>query len=237
MQSHESRRPRGRSEARERDARTGRLLVADDDPIVRDVLQVRLRNLGFTQLAMASDGVDALRQVQEWQPHLLIVDLLMPNLPGMELLRSLSTKASPLLTIVLTSAISAEQVVQALQLGARGILTKYALEELGPALDAVLAGQYWVHGKPVRNVFEVLEPLLGSVSSNSTPSKFGLTPRELSVVNLIVEGCSNREISAQLHITEETVKSHLTNIFDKVGMSSRLELAMFAIDHKLVTRR
>ena len=235
MASHESRRTRDASASGAAPARTERLLVADDDPIVRDVLEVRLRNLGYTNLAMAADGVDALRAIEQSRPNVLIVDLLMPNLPGMELLRNLSTAASPLLTVVLTSSITREQIVQALQLGARGIVTKYALDELGPALDAVISGRYWVEGKPVSNVFDILEPLLTPPSS--AQSKFGLTPRELEVVNLVVQGCSNREISKELRITEETVKSHLTNIFDKVGMSSRLELALFALDHHLVARR
>lgn len=237
MPSHESRRPGDRSAARAVPARTERLLVVDDDPIVRDVLQLRLRDLGFTSIAMAADGIDALRQIEQAKPNVLILDLLMPNLPGMELLRNLSTAASPLLTIVLTSSITREQIVQALQLGARGIVTKYALEELGPSVDAVVSGRYWINSKPVLNVFDILEPLVATAPPGSNRNKFGLTPRELDVTNLVVQGCSNREISRQLQITEETVKSHLTKIFDKVGMSSRLELAMFALDHNLVTRR
>lgn len=220
-----------------RDAKTQRLLIVDDDPIVRDVLELHLCNLGYKNISMAPDGVAALRAIEEWRPNVLILDLLMPNLPGMELLRNMSVEASPLLTIVLTSSITRQQIVQAMQLGARGILTKYALEDLGPALEAVIAGQYWVEGKKVANLFQILEPLIDSAAPVPSANRFGLTPRELGVVNLIVEGCSNREISKRLRITEETVKSHLTNIFDKVGMSSRLELAMFAIDQNLVMRQ
>jgi len=222
---------------RTRDTKSERLLVVDDDPIVRDVLQLHLSNLGYRNISMAPDGAEALRAIEEWRPNLLILDLLMPNLPGMELLRNMSIAAVPLLTIVLTSSITRQQVVQAMQLGARGILTKYALEDLEPALEAVLDGRYWVEGKQVQNVFQILEPLIDQAAPPPRANRFGLTPRELSVVNLIVEGCSNKEISKRLHITEETVKSHLTNIFDKVGMSSRLELAMFAIDHHLVVRK
>ncbi len=236
MPSHESSRSHERSAAGAVRARPVRLLVADDDPIVRDVLELRLRSLGYTNITMASDGVEALRRIHQSLPSILVLDLLMPNLPGMELLRNLATADSPLLTIVLTSSISREQIVQALQLGARGILTKYALDELGPAIEAVIAGRYWVDGKPLLNVFDIIEPLLAAGPHRSSQSKFGLTPRELDVVSLVVQGCSNREISKQLRITEETVKSHLTNVFDKVGMSSRLELAMFALDHHLVVR-
>ncbi len=221
---------------RPRENHAKRILIADDDPIVRDVIEAHLRNLGYTNLALVPDGMQALRAIKEFRPQVLIVDLLMPNLPGMELLRNLSTASTPLLTIVLTSSITREQIVQAVQFGARGILTKYSIADLGAVLDTVIDGQYWVDGRTALNVFQVLEPLIGSVLRTSQQNNFGLTPRELAVVNLIVEGCSNREIAKRMAIKEETVKSHLTHIFDKVGMSSRLELAMFAIDRNLVTK-
>ncbi len=168
-------------------------------------------------------------------PDLLILDLLMPNLPGLETLRELTT--SEVRTILLCSNLTKRQILEALQLGARGILLKQQVSELMPAVDAVMDGQYWVGGKKVSNVLQIVSGLAAEVNTAPARSSYGLTDRELEVVGLVTQGLTNKEIATNLRISEETVKRHLTNIFDKVGMSSRLELALFALDHRLVARQ
>jgi two-component system, NarL family, nitrate/nitrite response regulator NarL len=213
-----------------------RVLIADDDPIVRNVVRAHLASQPNVEVVgEAADGRQAVKMASELTPDLLILDLLMPNLPGLDTLRELTT--SDVRTVLLCSTLTKRQILEALQLGARGILLKQQVSELLPAIRAVIDGQYWVGGKSVSNVLQIVSGLATEVSVSPSKSNFGLTDRELEVVNLVTQGLTNREIATNLRISEETVKRHLTNIFDKVGMSSRLELALFALDHRLVARQ
>ena len=107
-------------------------------------------------------------------------------------------------------------------------------DHLTTAIRAVSTGDYWIGGKRVVNLVGALHELMQQAAVPERKT-YGLTPRELEVVGCIVEGCSNRDIAKQFTLSEETVKRHLSNIFDKTGVSTRLELALFAIAHKLVT--
>ena len=214
-----------------------RILIADDDPIVREILRNMLSTrTEFAVVGEARNGEESVRLVREVKPDLLLLDLLMPNLPGLDALKEMTTTDTLVRTIVLTASITKQQVLQALQLGARGVVRKDALTELVSAIRAVLDGQYWLDGKVVPNVVQLLNELAASSRVESPRNDFGLTPRELEIVALVTEGCGNREIAGRLTISEETVKRHLTHIFDKVGMSTRLELALFALDHNLARR-
>jgi DNA-binding NarL/FixJ family response regulator len=138
--------------------------------------------------------------------------------------------------VLLTSTISTQQVIEALQIGARGIILKDSVAgDLTKAMRAVLSGDYWIGGERVINLVTALNNLMKQASAIAEKKTYGLTPRELEVVTCIVEGCSNKDVARQFTISEETVKRHLSNIFDKTGVSTRLELALFAIAHKLVT--
>ena len=98
----------------------------------------------------------------------------------------------------------------------------------------MLGGDYWIGGERVANLVKALQQLMAQAAAVPDRKTYGLTPRELEVVTCIVEGCSNRDIAKQFAISEETVKRHLSNVFDKTGVSTRLELALFTIAHKLV---
>ena len=214
-----------------------RILIADDDPIVREILRNMLSaNNEFSVAGEARNGEETVRLARELKPDLLLLDLLMPNLLGLEALKEMTTSDSLVRTLVLSASVTKQQVLQALQLGARGVVRKDALGELVAAIRAVLDGQYWLDGKIVPNVVQLLNELAASTRSAAPRNDFGLTPRELEIVELVTEGCGNREIAGRLTISEETVKRHLTHIFDKVGMSTRLELALFALDHNLARR-
>jgi DNA-binding NarL/FixJ family response regulator len=137
---------------------------------------------------------------------------------------------------MLTSTISTQQIIEALQIGARGIVLKDAVAgDLSKSMRAVLSGDYWIGGERVVNLVAALNELMKQAAAAPEKKTYGLTPRELEVVTCIVEGCSNKDVAKQFAISEETVKRHLSNIFDKTGVSTRLELALFAIAHKLVT--
>lgn len=210
------------------------VLLADDDPIVREVVRAKLSaSAEFEVLGEADDGKATIEQVEKLRPDVLLLDLLMPNLPGIEALRELSARGATAHTIVFSASVGPEQVVQALQLGARGILSKRSIAQLEPAIRSVLNGNYWVEGREERNISRILSDLSASLRAGAQPRNYGLTQREIEVIGLVTEGCSNREIASRLNITEDTVKRHLTNVFDKIGMSTRLELALFALKNNL----
>src|SRR5690349_11203772 len=211
-----------------------RILIADDHPIFRDGLRRLLESEpGFKVVAEACDGVEAVEFVRRFKPDILLLDLAMPRRHGLEALRELSLNSSPLRVILLTAAAEREQIVEALQLGARGVVLKdCGTEVLLRSIHAVLNGHYWVGREPVSNLMQYLRGLMGSTKI-ARDRRFGLTPRELEVVSAVVAGYANKEIAEHFKISEDTVKHHLSNIFDKLGVSTRLELALFAVNQSL----
>ena len=212
-----------------------RIVVADDHPVVC----IGVRNMltatdGFEVVGDATDGDEAITQTLELQPDILLLDVQMPRLPGLEAMRAIMNGMPTVKILLLTSTITTQQVIEALHIGARGIVLKDALaNHLQTAVRTVFGGDYWIGGKRVINLVSALHDLMQQAQIPQRKT-YGLTPRELEVVGAIVEGCSNRDIAKQFNLSEETVKRHLSNIFDKTGVSTRLELALFAIARQLV---
>jgi DNA-binding NarL/FixJ family response regulator len=144
----------------------------------------------------------------------------MPHHTGLEALRDLNTRVGgvgPMRIILLTAAVEKKQVVEALQLGARGMVMKdSATQLLLKAIHVVMAGEYWVGRDSVSNLVQYLRNLMQSTNEETKQKKFGLTPRELEIVSAVVAGYGNREIAEYFKISEDTVKHHLSNIFDKL---------------------
>jgi DNA-binding NarL/FixJ family response regulator len=212
-----------------------RLVIADDHPVVRiGVRNMLMNEPGFSIVGEAGDGDEAITQTLEHEPDILLLDLLMPKLPGLEAMRAIMDRSPRVKIILLTSTITPQQIIEALQIGARGIVLKDAVtDHLATSIRAVAAGDYWIGGQRVVNLLAALHEL-NKQAAPPERKTYGLTPRELEVVGCIVEGCSNKDIAKQFTISEETVKRHLSNIFDKTGVSTRLELALFSISHQLV---
>lgn len=209
------------------------VLVVDDHPLtrigVRNILQT---DPTFAVLGEAADCHTAIDLLRQLQPDVLLLDMAMPGGSGIEVLRQLPANGNLQVVLVVTN-IGKQQLVTALQLGVRGVVLKEsAPQDLIEAIHAVIKGQYWIGQHVVGDLVNVLQnsPKFGK------PDCFGLTARELQVISAIVDGCANKEIAQVFSITEDTVKRHLKNIFDKLGVSSRLELAMFAVNHDLVER-
>jgi DNA-binding NarL/FixJ family response regulator len=217
------------------DARQTRILIADDHPVVRFGVRRMLQgHPEFLVVGDAANGKEAIQQMRELHPDILLLDLNMPLLPGLETLRELTTSQIPTKTVLLTSTITQRQVLEALQLGARGVVLKDAMaSDLADCIAAVTTGHYWLGSKPVSNLVQVLHDLMEEIRQ-PPQNTFGLTARELEVVTLIAQGMTNKDIARECRIAEETVKRHLKNIFDKVGVWNRLELALFAINNHLV---
>lgn len=214
-----------------------RILIADDHPIFRDGLRRLLEaEPKFTVIGEACDGSEAVKLARQLKPDIMLLDLAMPKHPGLEALRDLSVpaNATPVRVILLTAAAEKSQIVEALQLGARGVVLKdSATQLLLKAIQTVMAGEYWVGRESVSNLVQYLRTLMQSSHDEARQKKFGLTPRELEIVSAVVAGYSNKEIAEYFKISEDTVKHHLSNIFDKLGVSTRLELALFAVNQAL----
>jgi two-component system nitrate/nitrite response regulator NarL len=212
-----------------------RILIADDHPIFRDGLKRLLESeREFKVIGEACDGVDAVKLVRQLKPEILLLDLAMPRRAGLEALREMSAEPSPARVILLTAAAEKDQIVEALQLGARGVVLKdSATQILLKSIRAVMNGEYWVGRESVSNLVQYLRGLVDSSSHDARKKNYGLTPRELEVISAVVAGYANKEIAQHFKISEDTVKHHLSNIFDKVGVSTRLELALFAVNQAL----
>jgi two-component system, NarL family, nitrate/nitrite response regulator NarL len=212
-----------------------RIVIADDHAMLRDGLRCLLEaEPEFEVVGEAADGSEAVTRTRELTPDILLLDLAMPQLSGLDVMRKLSSEGAELLTkvILVTERVEYTEILQALQMGARGVVTKGTPTALlMKAVRAVMAGQYWIGREDVGNIINFMRT---NPSIEKQRPNFGLTKREMEILTAIVNGLSNKEIACKFSVSADTVKHHLTNIFDKVGVESRLELALFAINNRLV---
>ncbi len=201
------------------------ILIADDHPVVRDGLRRILETEpDLRVVGEAGTGVDTIRLVRQLAPRIVLLDILMPAGSGFDVLRELLGFDTRFL--ILTAGGSRDEWLQAIRLEAHGIITKDApVELLLKAIRRVAAGEYWIER-------ELLVKAAHRVATGPL-TRFGLTQREMEIIGEVSAGASNKHIASRLAISELTVKRHLTNIYDKLGVSTRLELALFAISHNL----
>lgn len=213
-----------------------RILIADDHPVFRYGLRTLLEaEPGFRVVGEANDGEEVIQLALKLKPSILLLDLAMPRRGGLEALRELASFSVPMHIILLTVAIEKREIVEALQLGARGVVLKEAATQLvTKSIRTVMAGQYWVGRETVTDPKQYLRQMMPRYSQQDQERTFGLTPRELQIIGAIVSGTTNKDIAQKFSISEETVKHHLTRIFDKTSVANRLELALFAINHRLI---
>jgi two-component system, NarL family, nitrate/nitrite response regulator NarL len=212
-----------------------RILIADDHPIVRDGLR-KLLSLedDLEVVAEANDGCEVLDRVQEFDPDVLLLDLRMPNLDGLSALQTLQQTNKRTKVIILTASEDKNEFVQAMKLGCSGIVLKQTAPDLiVKSIRKVYGGEIWLDSHTTAAVmrqFAAPGDLTGS-SSGKTRERSPLSQREREIVQLVAQGYKNKEMAEKMFISEQTVKNHLHNIFDKLGVSDRLELALYAI-HK-----
>ena len=213
-----------------------RVGVADDHPVVRiGVRNVLAAHGNFSVIGEAETGTEATALARDLHPDVLLLDIQMPHSSGFETVRQIVQAVPETRVLLLTGSIQAEQLAEAFTAGARGVVLKNALtDQIAVAIFTVFDGYYWADGRRIEHLAGVLGELKQQVRQESN-ERFNLTRRELEVVGLIVKGYSNRDIAQDLKLSEETVKRHLSNTFEKLDISTRLELAIFAISHKLVS--
>lgn len=202
-----------------------RLVLADDHPIVlHGLAQLFGRHEDVAVVATCGDGQAAVDAVRAHRPDLLVIDLRMEPLGGLDVLRALAKDAVPCNAILLTAAASDDDVVEAMRLGAKALILKdESPDALVECVRRVSRGEHWLGRESVAGAFErVLQ------RENAARGTAPLTPREAEIVKMVARGLRNKAIAVQLKISEGTVKVHLHHIFEKCGLDGRLELALYA---------
>ena len=226
-----------------------RIVVADDHPIFRDGLcKLLALEEDFEVVAQASDGRQVLEILQQLEPDILLLDLKMPGLDGLATLQRLQAARNKTRVIVLTASDDKNEFVQAMKLGTSGIVLKQtATELLIKSIRKVHAGEIWLDS---HTTAAVIRQFVAADEQQQQPTapppaqapprdreRSPLSQREREIVALVAQGFKNKEMAEKMFISEQTVKNHLHNIFDKLGVSDRLELALYAIHNNLHTGR
>jgi len=202
-----------------------KIIIADDHTMVRDGL-VRLlaTERDFEVVGQAGDGETTVAMAQQLQPDVLLLDVNMPKLRGVQVLERLQGKSNAR-AILLTATIDRPEMIAALEAGARGLVMKHAASDvLIKSIRCVAKGEYWVD----REILADWAQTRGTTQPTSQ-----LTARERQIVREILSGSANKDIAQAFHLSEGTVKRHLSNIYTKLGVSNRLELALYAMNHNL----
>src|SRR5579862_297570 len=221
-----------------------RIVVADDHPIFRDGLcKLLALEEDFEVIAQAQDGRQVLEILQQCEPDILLLDLKMPGLDGLATLQRLQQARNKTRVIVLTASDDKNEFVQAMKLGTSGIVLKQtATELLIKSIRKVHAGEIWLDSHTTAAVIRQFvanedAPPPPPQSAPRDRERSPLSQREREIVALVAQGFKNKEMAEKMFISEQTVKNHLHNIFDKLGVSDRLELALYAIHNNLHTGR
>ena len=198
-----------------------RILLADDHPMIRTAIEVLLRETGFELAGTAANGLQALAEVERLKPDILLVDLEMPELGGMDVIRKLKPQRSSPKIVILTAAIDDTSLMEARSLRVSGM----ALKNSDPAylldcLEAVSSGRSWTDPE--------LKARTDELAASFRSDGVALAPRERQLIRFVRRGLRNREIAKELNVTEGTVKVYLHAIFEKLGVKNRTELAIRA---------
>ncbi len=208
-----------------------KILIADDHPVVREGLIAMLSREGdFKVVGEAKDGVEAVNKAKELSPDVVLMDLRMPEMDGVEAMRQIRPAVPDVKFIILTTYSDDDYIFSGIEAGARAYLLKDApREDLFKAIRSVYRGESLI--QPV-----VASKLLDRFSqlSRRTPSGEELSERELQVLCLMAKGAANKEISAELNIAQSTVKTHITNIFQKLGVNDRTEAVTQALKKGII---
>ncbi|NIA24136.1 MAG: response regulator [Gammaproteobacteria bacterium] len=210
------------------------VLVVDDSPLFVTGLSAALVNAGFDVVGQAEDAMTALTMARSLQPDMVVLDVLMPGMSGLEVVGPIREASGGANVVLLTSSESEEDLLSAIKSGARGYVVKDTpFPELVESMRAVCEGGAVVSPRMGAKLFETVASLLKHREVIST-RKPELTGRELEVLGLISSGMTSRQIGEKLFISENTVKNHVRNILDKLGLHSRNEAVLYAVREELI---
>ena len=208
-----------------------KVMLTDDHVLMREGIKHLLEFDGSVEVIKeASDGVECLEKLEKVTPDILLLDINMPDMNGIEVLEELKKRNSNIKVLILTVHSEVEYLIRAIDIGANGyILKDSGSAELKQAINTIMNNDSYIQPS--------LLPALNSRLINRDIDKEkleSLTKRELEILKQVVGGMFNKEIAASLHISERTVKNHLSNIFKKIDVSDRTQAAVFAIRNNIV---
>lgn len=214
-----------------------RVVIADCHAMYREALRSVLEQDGSIEVVgEACSGRDVIEKTNRLKPELLLLDYALPSGPGLEILRRLEGSSKVSRVVFLVDSVRKSEVLETLKLGGWGMLPKHSSTDLLlRCIRSVVAGEYWIGHENIMDLIEQLKTGASTAPAMKRSNGFRLTSREIDIIDWIVEGCTNKEIAEKLSICEQTVKHHLTSIFDKVGVSNRLELALLAMRERLTS--
>ena len=213
------------------------VLIVDDAELFREGLRAAFNQEGFDVVAVAADAMTGIDLAREHKPDLVMLDLLMPGMSGLEIVGTLQKVSPESRVVLLTASESAEDLLEAVKAGASGYMTKdVPMPRLVAAMNDVLEGGAAVSPAMGGKLFSELRDLLRH--NGVTPKgRTDLTGRELEVLSLVGDGKTSKEIAEDLFISENTVRNHVRNILDKLGMKSRFEAVNWAYREGLIEVR
>jgi DNA-binding NarL/FixJ family response regulator len=208
------------------------LVLTDDHPLILDGMENLFRlEKDFKVVARCLDGDETVKAVRKHKPDVLVLDIRMPGTDGLSLLRGMKKEKLSTRVVLLTGALDEDELAEAVRLGVRGLVLKeMAPKLLVQCIRQVHAGELWLEKRSVTNA---LEKLLQREAGQREIAQL-LTPREIEIVKQVAAGLRNIEIAKRLFISEGTVKMHLHNIYQKLGVDSRINLTRYAQEKGLV---
>jgi DNA-binding NarL/FixJ family response regulator len=212
------------------------ILIVDDHPLVREGLVSIIKSgAGYEVVGQAGNARDAVRMVKNLKPDLVLLDLGLPDKSGLELCREIRTISPPTRIMIISMHSKVDYIVQSFQAGATGYMTKEsATENLLQGIGRVLNGEYFMDGAVSHNVVEKLMESADVEMKITDAGYETLTLREQEIMALLAEGYSAKEAAEKLFISPKTVENHRTNIMNKLGIHSSLELLRYAVRLGLV---
>jgi two-component system, NarL family, nitrate/nitrite response regulator NarL len=211
-----------------------RIVIVVEHELSRQSLRALLQSKpDFKVVGEATDGPEAVAIARRSKADLLLLDISFSITGGFDLLQRVVRSDPEMRVLLLSPPLNKAQTVRAIELGARGVVLKTSSSDLLiEAIQKIRRGEYWVSNESLSNLIEAIKA--GPASKRAAQNKYGLTSRESDMVVAVLDGHSNPEIATRFGLSEQTVKHHLSHIFDKLGVYSRLELALFAVNHRIL---